>query len=206
MERELTITKVAPLKGALNLSYKEKFFEEESADEINEVSMKCSRLYHPDFANAFCELIPHLVLITEQEHDIEVINLITSWIDKGIESIDKDDKIFNDILNMYKPSMVVFKGSGEKESVSIQGEKMLKKMHEFMGITTPAIKWTYGYTYMNELKIVCDDIRHEAIEYLNGKKAPDAQLSLMDELDGTGVTTSDEKPAKSKRKQAAKEF
>jgi len=148
-------------------------FEKEgkTVELTGEQSYKGRNIAHEDLINAFKLTHPHFAILCDlKEAD-----------DMSLHDLE------NDLQSIEQIGVRSFSigGSGDSEGVTLSGFKKLSggKMINF---NTPFIKWedeSDPYNYVIELKHVIDVICDEVEFYLDGKIAPDAQLSMFDGTD-----------------------
>ncbi|RFM30057.1 hypothetical protein [Deminuibacter soli] len=134
----------------------------------NTVNIKSSVLVHDDLKKAFARLNVHLAVICEEIDPLDVLD---------IEDIaEYDSSMHNEESMEFKVSrftVTSFKidGTGENEGVTLAGHKRLKT-GDYLKLDTPKTKWINDYPFINELRVVIDDLRAEVDKYMHGKAAP----------------------------------
>lgn len=148
----------------------------EVADGITDnINRKSQRPIHDDMKSAFRKLNPHLAVICEEVHNLEIKDIelvpvrpqdqpLDEW-EKKLDGIDKK-------LYAFVVSGIQFQGTGENEGVVLIGKKKLST-GDWVELTTPRIVWeTSSYYFLNELRIAADDVAEEIKQYMEGKQAP----------------------------------
>lgn len=168
---QATIT-AAKLKG----DFCDYSFKEFTQNGSQHVEVKdCEVFIHEDLRNKFSQLIPHLILLCEQ---IPSESLSPGLFEDFVGNVE-NDVLFSE-LSCYKVTGWKISGSGENQGVTIIGKRKLST-EKVLNLNTPFIKFEDEYQYANELRIAVTECQQEVIEYMQGKKAPDAQLSLFGE-------------------------
>lgn len=176
---QATIT-AAKLKG----DFCDYSFKEYTQNGSQHVDVKdCEVISHDDLRRRFNQLIPHFILICEQ---IPTTSMTPELFDDFAAHI--EDDILKEEILFYKVTGFKISGSGDSQGVTITGQRKLST-DKVLNLNTPFIKFEDEYLYANELRIAITECQQEVIEYMQGKKAPDAQLSLFDE-DGEEIKVS----------------
>jgi len=120
------------------------------------------RIAHEDFTNALKALTPFLFELCEMG--------IVTHTDAEFDSI---------ILKDYESTQIVFGGSGESYGCTLVGKKTLTG-NRVLNLVAPFISFIDDDRYMNvdKLQVAAMRAYNEAVEYINGKTAPDPQLEL----------------------------
>jgi hypothetical protein len=143
------------------------------------INDKSDAVVHPDLTASFKKLIPHLILLCEQEKENkEIKDLI-----KGkIEEIPEDGLCSNyDVLEFH------ISGSGEAEGVSISGSRLLST-NEGLALKTPLMKWyEEEYKYSAEYVEAIENCKEEVLLFLHGKIAEKQEEEEEEEDDNDGV-------------------
>ncbi len=158
--------KKAKIKNRIFLAYE---YIQKDHDVENKNSTSSDAPIHDDLQNAFNELIPHLVLICEEEKL------------KNLELTDK-------LVTKYKVTGFAIAGSAENEGVVISGHKILES-EKVVNFNTPFISFgDEDYAYIKELSQSVERIKDEVLEYMEGKQAPKPkQMSLFEEEEPAGA-------------------
>jgi len=135
----------------------------------NTIKVTSDAAYHPDMAKAFVRLSPHLAVVCEDVASKSVKN-----IEMGIGAFQE----VTDKLQTYSVDEITIVNKGE--GVVLKGMKILTT-GEAVGLVTPIVNWSNDYYFVNELKIVIDDIIEEVTAYHHGKIDPGPQLDLFEE-------------------------
>jgi hypothetical protein len=125
---------------------------------------------HNDLKEAFKKLNPHLAIICEEVD----ANAVPDIDDLPAMKEDTEDKDQDPLaLKLSKFTVIDFKVSGEGDNagITLTGYKRLSTGDE-VKLTTPKIKWLSEYLFINELRIVSDDLCQEIDLYRRGKQAP----------------------------------
>ncbi len=126
-------------------------------------------IIHDDMKAAFKKLNVHLAVICEElpAEDIQDIEHFENM-DFGEEQIKGSTQ---ELVQRFTVSSFMLDGDGEKESITLVGEKRLST-GEYVKLTTPKKSWFGDYAFVNELRVAIDDLKIEVEEYMNGKAAP----------------------------------
>lgn len=155
--------------GYLEVEFEQKVISEDNETFTFESAQKCTWSPHNDLLLALDALKPHLAVLCEQ---VENMFEITTY-----------EKAFNQphqLLSKLKVTGFTIGGSDEHEGVTLIGRRVLAN-NRVLNLVSPFCKWEdehNGYEYSYELAAIISNLQNEVIEYLNGKKAPAAQLSL----------------------------
>lgn len=172
-DKEIDITAASLAGEFCNYSYE--ILEGKCAGDS--VSRQGSNIFHDDLKKAFWKLFVHLAIICEEIDANKVSNI------EALQDIDFD-KLYDENGNpVYKKGTIedrvthfrvgsfTLKGTGENASIVLIGTKALST-GELVKLTTPAKKWQGDYAFINELRVVVDDLKIEVEEYMGGKCAP----------------------------------
>jgi hypothetical protein len=120
------------------------------------------RIAHEDFTNAMSALAPYLYEMCEMGR--------LSHTDAELDA---------SLLKGYEATQIVFGGSGESYGCTLVGRKNLAG-NRVLNLVAPFISFIDDDRYMNvdELQVAAMKAYNEAVEYINGKTAPDPQLEL----------------------------
>ncbi|MBS3993154.1 MAG: hypothetical protein KGZ87_05515 [Bacteroidetes bacterium] len=154
--------KSGKVQGGLFLQYS---FEEKKEECTETVTKKSDLPIHEDCQTAYVNLIPHLILLCEQE---PINDTIKNAIYEGINDINYDDCYFKN----YKVSEFKITGSTNSEGVVISGSRYLST-GKSIGLSTPFIRWDdEEYKFIEELIESIEALREEVYQYSQGKHAP----------------------------------
>ncbi|WP_127846174.1 hypothetical protein [Psychroflexus aestuariivivens] len=131
--------------------------------------------FHEDLKQAFYNLIPHLVLVSELDKEVNIVNYIDNGID--LESENEAELQFKYAIDEFK-----IDGSGDTEGLVLVGRKILSTGKEIK-ITSPKVKFyepedKKQYRFLGELTERLEALKTEVVEYLNGKHAPLPQQEM----------------------------
>lgn len=185
MKTEKQIRQVALIGGkTLKGKYKDSYTtiatstdQEGTAEEPSndEIQFKSDRLVHPDMVQAFKDLAPHLAFLCEQPGLNGHLRLPTNDSASYFESL--QDSKAGELLENYQVTEVILKGSGESEAVVLVGNRLLSNAKE-LSLQTPEMRMADDYEFMDQLQIAIETIKAETVEFLNGKRAPSAQIEI----------------------------
>jgi hypothetical protein len=154
--------------GYLEVEFEQKVVSEDNETFTFESAQKCTWSPHNDLLVKLDALKPHLAVLCEQEEMLSII----AW-ENGMNQP-------HPILSKLKVTGFTIGGSDEHEGVTLIGRRMLAN-NRVLNLVSPFCKWEdehNGYEHSYELAAIISSLQHEVSEYLNGKKAPAAQLSL----------------------------
>ncbi len=169
----------------------------------DKATIKSQRPIHDDMKAAFRKLNPHLAVICEEVHNLEIGDIdkmpvrpenmpLDEW-EKSLEGIDKK-------LYAFVVSGIQYDGSGENEGVILIGKKTLST-GDSVQLTTPKIVWeASSYFFINELRVAARDLADEIMLYMDGKQAPRAIQTEMEFPVEEGEEDEDIKPKKRGRR------
>jgi hypothetical protein len=154
--------KSGKVQGGMFLQYS---FEEKKDDCTETVTKKSDLPIHEDCLKAYTNLIPHLILLCEQE----LINgTIKTAITEGVSDINDEESYFKN----YSVSEFKITGTANSEGVVISGNRFLST-GKSIGLSTPFIRWDdEDYKFINELIESIEALREEVYQYSQGKHAP----------------------------------
>ena len=151
--------------------------EEDGVEKITSMSADCTRtgknIVHQDMLDGLDLLRSHLAILCDQ---VEAQ-------DKNYYQLEEDEEA----LNKYRVNSYSIGGSDIHEGVTLSGIRYSKSGSP-LNLNSPFIKWEGGDnedTYENsfELRGMINHCNEEALLYIDGKIAPDAQLDLFDQQD-----------------------
>lgn len=127
----------------------------------NDIKLTCNRPVHQDLKDAFQKLHVHLAIISDQ----------------NVKVPKKKDLEETEFEGFYVKGFTIG-GNEEHEGVTLTGN--FEGKYGTVNLNSPFTKWTNeDYPFINELSLLIDNCIHEVKEYiLNGKQAPDQQLSM----------------------------
>lgn len=149
--------------------------DEDGKEKPNSMSADCTRIgkniVHQDMVDALNLLRSHLAILCDQ---VEAQ-------DKNYYQLEEDDEA----LNKYRVNSYSIGGSDVHEGVTLSGIRYSKSGSP-LNLNSPFTKWEGGDnedTYENsfELRGMINHCNDEALLYIEGKMAPDAQLDLFDQ-------------------------
>jgi len=164
--------KSAKIKNELFLD----FSYEKKQDIKNDTISQTSDLpMHEDCKQAFLNLLPHFVLICEQE---KASKAMKDFIKNGVEEEEKD------VLQNYELTSFKIGGSGDSEGVTLTGKKFLST-GKTLNLNTPFLRFDdEDYKYCMELVESLEELKNEVYQYMTGNKhAPLAQQKMEFEQD-----------------------
>jgi len=120
------------------------------------------RIAHEDFTKALKALTPFLFELCE-------MGIVTHT----------DAELDGALLKDYESTQIVFGGSGESYGCTLVGKKTLTG-NRVLNLVAPFISFIDDdrYMHVDKLKTAAMNVYNEAVEYINGKAAPDPQLEL----------------------------
>lgn len=179
-------------------------YSENVAGEVSNVTKECNTAVHDDLRKAFRQLTPHLALIAEQVHcndedgryagdyytlDEEDKEQVKNQ--NSTELLMDPDQFFSfthmdwAIVREMMCTGFTISGSGDTEGVTLIGRRELRN-GKVLTLTAPFIKLVEnrGYNFHTELAEVLETCKSEIYAYLfEGKRRPEKQLNLFDDLD-----------------------
>lgn len=143
-----------------------KYSFEEKKSESNDTVTKNSDLpIHKDCHQAYDNLIPHLILLCEQE---ATNSKIKNAIKNGV--IDLEDE--NSYFKNYKVKEFKISGTANSEGVVISGQRYLSN-GKTINLSSPFTRWDdEQYKHIQELIEAVEELREEVLQYYGGKHAP----------------------------------
>jgi hypothetical protein len=158
-----TITiKSGKVQSGMFLQYS---FEEKKEECTETVTKKSDLPIHFDCQKAYINLIPHLMLLCEQE---EINDTIKAAIESGVNDLDIEESYFKD----YRVSEFKITGTANSEGVVISGTRYLST-GKSIGLSTPFIRWDdEDYKFISKLIEAVEALREEVYQYYSGKHAP----------------------------------
>ncbi|MCC8155427.1 MAG: hypothetical protein LIP01_15350 [Tannerellaceae bacterium] len=169
-ERERSIKKASLNGRQLTVVYKE--YQEEGDSTITK---KCDIPVHKDCTDAFRNLVPHLILLTEMK---ESDQLSHEAAENGIEQIAIED----DYKNVEVTGVKFGKNENNADTVTIIGKRLLQTGGS-VDVTSPdqSLEPTdseFDYPYIDELGLVVESVKYEAKEYLFNAKYAVTQTKI----------------------------
>ncbi len=158
--------KSAKIKNTLFLDFSYTKKEGVKTDDINQSS---DLPFHEDCKQAFLNLLPHFLLICEQEKESKLKKLIKS------DTISQEDET----LQNYEITAFKIGGTGDSEGVTLTGKKFLGT-GKTLNLNTPFLRFDdEDYRYGMELIEAIEVLKTEVYQYMTGAKhAPIAQQSM----------------------------
>ncbi len=144
----------------------------ETTKEISSENTRTGKnIVHDDMKNALMFLRPHLAILCDQ---VEAQNKDFHELDDDTEALDK-----------YKVNSFSIGGSDIHEGVTLTGVRF-GKSGKPLNLNSPFTKFEGSdnednYEYGYELRGVINHCNEEALLYIDGKMAPNAQLDLFDQ-------------------------
>ena len=140
-------------------------FEEKKPESTDTVNKKSDLPIHVDCQQSYNNLIPHLILLCEQEM---ISDEIREAIENGVKNIEDEDSYFKN----YKVVEFKISGSSNSEGVTLSGTRYLST-GKIINLSTPFIRWdNEDYKFINELAESVENVREEVYQYYKGKHAP----------------------------------
>jgi len=124
------------------------------------ITMVGANIVHKDLKRAFRDLVPHLVLLTEQR---ECVN-------NSLQSLKNQDVL--DDKSVYRRYSVMEVSLGEKEvEVSMSGTRILDR-GDVVGIDSPKlnVEEDEHYEHLDDLSLAIDNLKYETKQYIEQKK------------------------------------
>lgn len=120
------------------------------------------RIAHEDFTKALKALTPFLFELCE-------MGIVTHT----------DAELDGALLKDYESTQIVFGGSGESYGCTLVGKKTLTG-NRVLNLVAPFISFIDDdrYMHVDKLQVAAMKAYNEAVEYINGKTAPDPQMEL----------------------------
>lgn len=144
-------------------------YEEHTPGRKNMVNAASDAPIHEDLAEAFQKLLPHMLLVGEFKQKSELI-----------KAFDLGTELPEDITNKYKVQSFSMEEKNGEYSVKITGVKHLATGKK-LPIQPPKIQRGTGeneYEFFTHLLAVCEDIRNEISEFMDGKMGTRAQAAM----------------------------
>lgn len=159
--------KSAKIKNTMFLDFSYRNKQAVKTDDINQSS---DLPFHEDLKQAFLDLLPHFILICEQE---KASKKMKDFIYDGVG--DPDDEI----LKSYEVTSFKIGGSGDAEGVTLTGKKFLST-GKTLNLNTPFLRFDdEDYKFGAELVEALEVLKSEVFQYMTGNKhAPIAQQSM----------------------------
>lgn len=129
-----------------------------SNSDSDTITMVGANIVHRDLKQAFKELIPHLVLLTEQKEATE------ATLDSLIEQKDWEEKSIYTRMSVDSVSI-------NNQEISISGTRILDR-GDVIKVDSPKIDMEMDekYKYLSELSLALDNVKYEAEQYVTEKK------------------------------------
>ncbi|MDB0602325.1 hypothetical protein PL373_14480 [Tenacibaculum maritimum] len=140
-------------------------FEEKKPESTDTVNKKSDLPIHVDCQVAYNNLIPHLMLLCEQE---PISDEIRDSIENGVGDIHDEESYFKN----YRVTEFKITGSANSEGVVLSGTRYLST-GKTISLATPFIRWdNEDYKDISELAEAVENVREEVYQYYKGKHAP----------------------------------
>lgn len=160
--------------GKLKYDYCDYSFNERTENGKQDVNVSPETIIHDDLRNSFRQLVPHLAFMCDYVPNSYTLEMAVD----NMSELPEND--LSQQLLEFKVTAFKISGSGDSQGVTITGQKKLKS-GKVLNLNTPFLKWEDEYEFSQELRIAIGNIQSEIIQYSEGKKAPDAQMSLFEE-------------------------
>jgi hypothetical protein len=153
-------------------------------------------IVHSDLSLIFTKLGIHLGVICERIDkdaikDIDFIPLHKPD-DEGWDVYPEDVRLISEDASHFTVHAFEISGTGEKEGVILIGEERLST-GDYVSLKSPKKMWAENdYKFINELRVLIDDLKDEVKQYKNGKHAP--RLVQQEMNFGEGENGVNEKP------------
>lgn len=167
--------KSAKIKNDLFLEFS---YEKKQEIKNDEVKQSSDLPMHEDCKQAFFNLLPHFILICEQE---KASKQMKKFITEGVE--DSHDEL----LQNYELTAFKIGGTGDNEGVTLTGKRFLTT-GKTLNLNTPFLRFDDDeYKFTPELAEALEVLKSEVYQYMTGNKhAPLAQQSLEFEDEAFG--------------------
>ena len=150
-----------------------------------------ANIVHEDLKNIFKKLHVHLALACEEIDATKVLDIenIPNWDDLPDETKDQPikklsaEEQLSKRVHAFLVGSIKINGTGENEGVIMSGSKTLST-GDLVGLQSPKITWDGNYHFINELRVIIDDIKEEVILYMNGKAAPKMEQTALEFPEG----------------------
>lgn len=179
--------KSATIKSGLFLSYK---YDLTGNDVTNANSTSSDAPIHDDLRAAFRNLTPFFAHRTEE---ITNDDLVQEAIDNPEAHLVRDEDLPEDAVQpflKYKVTGFTIGGKQDGEGVIIHGYKILADGNP-VAFNTPFTKYDSDYKFASDLFEAIEKCKYEVNEYMQGKQAPNNQLSVLGNLEDTEVVIDD---------------
>ena len=158
--------KKAKIKDGLFLDVE--FTEDLPGHSKKDTKLSCTVPVHEDLLNGFNKLHKHLAILTDALEKPSKVKDLNDW---------EDERLLNFAVRGFSIG-----GNDENEGVTLSGAK--EGTYGLINLNTPFQKWEASdYKHISDLGSDINDCIYEVMQYLfEGKRAPEAQLSLFDEI------------------------
>jgi hypothetical protein len=158
--------KKAKIKDGLFLDVE--FTEDLPGHSKKDTKLSCTVPVHEDLLKAFEKLPKHLAILTDALAKPSKVKKLEEWEDEE--------------LTKFAVKGFSIGGNDENEGVTLSGSK--KGEYGLINLNTPFQKWEASdYKHIGDLGSDINDCIYEVEQYLfEGKKAPESQLSLFDDV------------------------
>lgn len=124
------------------------------------ITMAGANIVHRDLKKAFRELVPHLVLLTEQRESVN----------NSLKALQNQDVL--DDKSIYRRFSVMEVSFGDKEiEVSMSGTRILDR-GDVVSVDSPKVNVEEDehYEHLSELSLAIDNVKYEVKLYIEEKK------------------------------------
>lgn len=124
------------------------------------ITMAGANIVHRDLKKAFRELVPHLVLLTEQRESVN----------NSLKALQNQDVL--DDKSIYRRFSVMEISFGDKEvEVSMSGTRILDR-GDVVSVDSPKVNVEEDehYEHLSELSLAIDNVKYEVKLYIEEKK------------------------------------
>lgn len=159
--------KSAKIKNDLFLEFS---YEKKQEVRNDEVKQSSDLPMHEDCKQAFVNLLPHFILICEQE---KASKRMKNFVYEGVEDA------HDELLQNYELTSFKIGGTGDGEGVTLTGKRFLTTS-KTLNLNTPFLRFDdEDYKFGTELVEVLEVLKNEVFQYMTGNKhAPLAQQSM----------------------------
>jgi len=142
----------------LNRMFLKYGFEEKKESKNDKGTLNSDSPMHEDCQKAYHNLIPHLILLCEQE----LVNpTIKKAISGGVNDLDDEKSYFKD----YRVLDFKISGTANSEGVVISGNRYLST-GKYISLSTPFIRWDdEDYKFISEFIEAIEAAREEVYQY-----------------------------------------
>lgn len=171
------VIKKASIISSLFLKYE---FEQKDADVKNDIRTKSDAPIHDDLRNAFRAFIPHFVKLTELIPDEALVEDAIKR--PQLHVVDRENAV-SDVFFNFSVHEVIFDNKKGNNFLTIVGNKILSS-GDVISIECPLVDLDSSYyTYVEELKVVVENLKEEVLAYMQGKYGVGNQLEMFADED-----------------------